>query len=113
MYKNYKKELKLIRKKDTQVINDYELYNLQKKNIDEYEFIDNYSFVETLYFDRFDGYNSVNAKLKDAQGKEYHMFMKDFQEVFKLGFFNGVEIKGPWSFRKQGRAYGLIKLDVD
>lgn len=112
MHSTYKKDLKLIREKATGVIMDYVSHGYQKQRIDEYEIIDNYEFNDTFEFVKFEGYSGLNAKFKSmTDGNIYHVFMSEFEPMFVAGLFNGTKITGKWSFRKQGKAFSLIKLN--
>lgn len=85
----------------------------------EPEYIDvewrgNYEFEDTLTYEGFGrGRSSVRLYFKGANGDEYEMFMKDFDEIMKSGKIKGGKISGKWTFVKRGRNYGIKMVEVE
>ena len=101
--------MKLLKNKITEEIKDYQLERWEsKENWDE---VDNYEFQDTLEFVQFEGYNSMNFRMKSVtDSKEYHMFLSEGERIFNLKKWIGNSVTGRWTFRKQGKAYSIKYL---
>jgi hypothetical protein len=70
---------------------------------------DNYVFEEVLTYQNSFQYSSESTKVffKDSKGKQYPMFLMEFDDAMQSGRFNGKEIKGHWGFVKKGTRLGI------
>jgi hypothetical protein len=70
--------------------------------------LDNLEFSCGMKIDRFErGRSSAYFILKNTQGREHPMFLKDMFEMLKVTTVVKGEAFGKWTFVKRGQNYGL------
>lgn len=68
---------------------------------------ENYEFEATMEFTHFSrGRSSVKAHFNGPKGRDYEMFLSDFEKLLKDGLFEKY-ITGTFTFVKRGANYGI------